>query len=1305
MKAPDMDERVIFDRALDLTDPVERAAYLEEACGQDAGLRARVESLLRSHERAGSFLQGAAIGSAATLGLPITEKPGTVIGPYKLLQQIGEGGMGVVYMAEQTEPVERRVALKIIKPGMDTRQVIARFEAERHALALMDHPNIARVVDAGTTETGRPHFVMELVKGVPITQYCDEHHLTPRERLELFVPVCHAVQHAHQKGIIHRDLKPTNVLVAEYDDRPVPKIIDFGVAKAIQQRLTEQTVFTQLGQVVGTIDYMSPEQAKLNELDVDTRSDIYSLGVLLYELLTGETPLDPHRLRSAAFDEMLRIIREEEPPKPSLRLSSSESLPSIAANRQIEPKKLSTLVRGELDWIVMKALEKDRARRYETANAFAADIEHYLNDEAVQACPPSAAYRFRKFARRNKGFLAATAIIGLILLAASLVSTWQAVRATRAFRAEMQAREEAEQAQGLAQQRADEATAARAEAERAAAEAQAVADFVVNDLLGSAKPEETLGREVTVKEVLANAEKRIDTAFKEQPLREAAVRRTMAEVYRALGQYEAAERHARRAAELHTKLLGAEHPSTLGSMNSVASALFDQRKYDEARKLCEETAGIRKRVLGPEHPHTGNSMSALALTLGALHKLHEARKLEEEALAIHKRVLGPEHPQTLNSMHHLALMLHDLGKLEEARKLNEEILVIQKRVLGPEHPRTLGSMHTLALTLRKLRKLEDARKVNEETLAIRQRVLGPEHPEALTSMVGLAETFRELGKLDEARKLYEETLGIQKRVLGPEAPDTLGSMHNLALTLMDLGKLEEARKLAEETLAIQKRVSGAEHPKTLTMMNLALVLHRLGKSDEARKLYEETLATQKRVLGLDHPDTLLTMNNLAIALKKLPKLQEAHRLWQESLRDLHKVAMDKPQVQPLQNRVAKCEREICHHYGAMGLWELAATAARHNAALKRVTERERDLAPCRIDTDHAIFLAATGEQQAWREYCQLVARRLTEESPPEPTTWWLIRTSCLVEPPALDAELCSTQGSKRLGSGKKRSKFGEACVALAQYRASRYDEAWKTFTENPLDTPWEAESWSPFNLWAGYAYALAAHGNGLSKDALAQLERADGVYVSICRATLEAGRKELVAGFAGNPWDLAAAGLLRREAWQKIRGQSPPPDPWWHLVQARGYGLIGESQRADKEFAAAVGAASNDPGVWMTRASVFELLGDSARAEADRKKAQELGAGKEAGGGRGKAESGKRRAGRRKRRRDSRRGNSPASVACSAFRFPLSALRQSGRGGPRRQPCSSPAWHRAGRLAPRARRTVSGFQFTRGADPREGEVR
>src|SRR5262245_36805991 len=365
--------RDIFMAAVEKGDGNERVAYLDEACGSNEELRRHVDLLLGAHAQSASFLDKGAVANH-TVDLPLTEKPGTIIGPYKLLQQIGEGGMGVVFMAEQTEPIQRTVALKIIKPGMDSRQVIARFEAERQALAMMDHPNIAKVLDAGYVESplspggrgvggegaGRPYFVMELVKRAPITKYCDDHKLSLRQRLELFKPACEAVQHAHQKGIIHRDIKPTNVLVAEYDNRAVPKVIDFGVAKATAQRLTERTMFTEFGQVIGTVEYMSPEQAKLNQLDIDTRSDIYSLGVLLYELLTGSTPFERQRLREAAFDEVLRIIREEEPPKPSTRLSTSETLPSVAANRHTEPARLSKDIRGELDWIVMKSLEKDR---------------------------------------------------------------------------------------------------------------------------------------------------------------------------------------------------------------------------------------------------------------------------------------------------------------------------------------------------------------------------------------------------------------------------------------------------------------------------------------------------------------------------------------------------------------------------------------------------------------------------------------------------------------------------------------------------------------------------------------------------------------------------------------------------------------------------------------------------------------------------------------------------------------------------------------------------------------------------------
>jgi serine/threonine protein kinase len=940
-----MSERSIFLEALEQTDPVERAALLDRICGDNAVLRRRVEALLQALDQAGSFMDshadardasGHGPASASAEPRPLVEGPGTRIGPYKLLEPIGQGGMGVVFMAEQETPVRRKVALKIIKPGMDSAQVIARFEAERQALALMDHPHIAKVLDAGTTESGRPYFVMELVKGVPITEYCDGDQLTPRERLELFVPVCLAIQHAHQKGIIHRDIKPSNVLVTLHDGTPIPKVIDFGVAKAIDQRLTERTLFTQFGVIVGTLEYMSPEQAEMGAIDVDTRSDIYTLGVLLYELLTGSTPLERAKIRQAAYVEILRQIREEEPLKPSTRISESkDTLATISALRRTERARLSKLVRGELDWIVMKALDKDRSRRYETADEFARDIHHYLDDEPVEAGPPSAAYKLRKFARRHRAALGTIVAFTLLLLIAAVASAFLAMMAARAERqavqaardaaaqarraiesqqAEVRQRQEAEDQRSRAKKAEQSAQAEAAKARRSEAEARTLLEFYQNKVLAAARPagqEGGMGRDVSLRQALDTAESAIAKSFDKQPEVEASIRETLGQNYIYLGEMERAIHQLERAVTLRRQVLGPDHPDTLSAMNRIAVAYQNAGRLSQAIALFEESLQRRRSQFGPDHPDTLASMSHLATAYRDTGRLAEALPLLEQALSRRRATLGPDHPETLQSMSNLAQVYHAAGRSANALPLLEQTLDRHRAKLGPDHPNTLGSMKSLADSYADLGRQAEALKLREQTLALARAKLGPDHPDTLACMNSLANSYAALSRHAEALRLREETLGLRKAKLGPDHPDTLISMNDLAVSYADLGRQAEALKLFEETLALQKAKLGPDHPDTLISMNsLAAAYQDAGRLDEALALFEETLKRRQAKLGSDHPNTLQSMGELAMVYLSAGRLAEALRLLEEALkRQRTKLGPDHPETQRSKNNLALAYRK------------------------------------------------------------------------------------------------------------------------------------------------------------------------------------------------------------------------------------------------------------------------------------------------------------------------------------------------------------------------------------------------------------
>lgn len=705
----------------------ERAAFLRRATTDEEMYREAL-SLIGAADKAGAFLASATIGTERGRAGPETgtaradaERAGSMIGRYRLLEQIGEGGFGVVFMAEQREPVHRRVALKVIKLGMDTRAVIARFEAERQALAMMDHPGIARVLDAGATEAGRPYFVMELVRGEPIDRYCDARRLTTRQRLELFAQVCHAVQHAHAKGVIHRDIKPGNVLVAEVDGRPLAKVIDFGIAKATAARLTEKTLFTEFRQLVGTPEYMSPEQAGAGRDDVDTRTDVYSLGVLLYELLIGATPFDANRLRSAAFGEMQRIIREDDPPRPSTRLSAMpETIQTVAAVRQTEPRQLASLIRGELDWIVMRCLEKDRARRYATAIALAEDIERHLKGEPVSAAPPSTAYRMRKFARRHRLLLGAATAIAFALVAGLAGTSYALVRAVRAERLAVERYAQGEQARR-------EADEARELAEKSNRVANSVTEFFTQDLL-SLSPRPAGTPEVTVREVLDDVPRKIDKYFKSDPAVEGVIRERVGQLYRRLGELQKSSEYLEDAVPLLEQGLGPESKATLSAIHRLGELKMDLRDYAAAEAQFDKAYQGRLKAYGLEYVMTANSLLRRGAARVSGGKMEAGLTDLRTVVAHAEREHGRESRNYVLSVRALAEGLRTAGLAPAAADLLRGVLETIRQKSDTLGGLEWATRHDLCNALIAMKDGPGAMEQSEAAMGAASSVYPPDHP-------------------------------------------------------------------------------------------------------------------------------------------------------------------------------------------------------------------------------------------------------------------------------------------------------------------------------------------------------------------------------------------------------------------------------------------------------------------------------------------------------------------------------------------------------------------------------------------------
>jgi serine/threonine protein kinase/tetratricopeptide (TPR) repeat protein len=764
------------------------------------------------------------------------------IGPYRLIRKLGEGGMGQVWLAEQSAPVKRQVALKIIKAGRYDDSALLRFNVERQTLAIMDHPAIAKVFDAGSTPQGQPYFVMEYVPGLPITKYGGQKHLSVQERLALFIKVCEGVQHAHQKAMTHRDLKPSNILVVDVDGKPVPRIIDFGIAKAMSHT-EDETLVTRAGGMVGTPGYMSPEQADPSVLDVDTRTDVYSLGVVLYELLTGELPFDAKQWQTRPFHEVLRQLHEEDPQRPSTRVSTDSR--GAAKNSRVDPHKLVRQLRGDLDCIALKALEHERERRYSSPSDLAADLNRYLRDEPITARPPSVSYRTRKFVRRNRVAVAFTAALVFIIVGFAVSMTME-----------------------------------RNRAQREAETSRRVSDFMTQ-MFTVSDPGVSRGNTVTAREILDKASEQIEKGLGQDPQVQARLMQTMGTTYRGLGLDEQAHRLLEHALAIQTQTLGPDNPETLRSLALLGIVVEGQGRFADSEKLLRQALAGQQRVLGPDHPETMQTVSSLTDTLDAEGHLAEAEGLLRRTIANQQRTLGPENRATLRSMRSLTGILRDQGHFAEAEKFGRETLRLEQHALGPDHPGTLWSMNQLALTLQQEGRYIESEKLFRETLAVETRVLGPDHDNTRAALANLGLTLLAEGRLTEAEALQREELARTRKAAGPDHPNTLESLGYLAITLGKEHKLEESERLLRDSVEIGLRTVGPVYTTRIAMGNLAITLAYEKRADQSIALFEKLMAYASKSEGTAMMDANY---QYAVGLSILGRKDQAFEHLQEAVK-------------------------------------------------------------------------------------------------------------------------------------------------------------------------------------------------------------------------------------------------------------------------------------------------------------------------------------------------------------------------------------------------------------------------------------